>query len=85
MLVGNEVISPAYEFCYGFSSGVAVVKDVGTYRFIRPDGSPLFNATYDQAYSFVLWPRTRKTGVVRARGSMKTGSVVFRWIDEKAT
>ena len=27
---GDEVISPAYEFCYGFSSGVAVVKDNGT-------------------------------------------------------
>jgi hypothetical protein len=27
---GNEMISPAYEFCYGFSSGVAVVKDKGT-------------------------------------------------------
>ena len=26
---GNEVISPAYEFCYGFSSGVAVVKGKG--------------------------------------------------------
>jgi len=30
---GNEVISPAYEFCYGFSSGVAVVKDKGTYSW----------------------------------------------------
>ena len=77
---GRVVVEPVYGFAYGFSCGCAPIREnlLNVYRFIGTDGSALFDAAYDEAYSFVL----DRAPVRRADEKAwidRSGNAIFRW------
>ncbi len=49
---GSTVISPQFDFCYGFSEGLAAVEVDGVYGFIDKQGKFAISLQYQWAFSF---------------------------------
>ncbi len=82
---GSTVISPQFDFCYGFSEGLAAVEIDGVYGFISKQGNFAVPLQYQWAFSFYygLAPicfKDSKCGYIDKSGKI-TIPLSFREVD----